>query len=69
MKIKIQFWNVELKENIYRLDGYYNHTKKGILQVEKAVNQLNRLYPKGTKIELRLMLKNGSYNSVYYYCN
>lgn len=69
MKIKIQFWNVELKENIYRLDGYYNYTKAGKLQVEKATNQLNRLYTVGTKIELRLMLKSGSYNSVYYYCN
>ena len=69
MKIKVEFWIVELNENIYRLDGYYNYTKNGILQVEKAVDKLNRLHPKGTKIELRLMLKNGSYNSVYYYCN
>ena len=69
MKIKIQFWIVELNENIYRLDGYYNYTKAGKLQVEKAINQLNRLYTVGTKIELRLMLKSGSYNSVYYYCN
>ena len=69
MKIKVEFWIVELNENIYRLDGYYNYTKKGKLQVEKAINQLNRLYTVGTKIELRLMLKNGSYNSVYYYCN